>query len=150
VKDGVTGLLVTGTAPVTATLRSYVGDDLSHAVGAPALDPAVDRGATVLLPDRGRAARATLQLADATGAGVVRVVSSTASGRQLDSTKVEVSPERGFSVDLPRGTRLVTVRPTRTAVSGAVILTDGGGSAVVPLIAPQMNGLVPQVRPGLP
>jgi hypothetical protein len=150
VKNGVTGLLVTGTSPVTATLRSYVGDDLSHAVGDPTVDPTVDRGATVLLPDRGNAARAALELAGATRAGVVRVVSSAASGRQLDSTRVEVSPQRGFSVDLPRGTRLVTVTPVRTAVTGAVILTDGGGTAVVPLTAPQMNGLVPQVRPGLP
>ena len=149
VKEGVVGLLVTGTAPVTTTLRSYVGGDVSHAVADPAIEPTVDRSATVLLPDRG-AARATLQLAGATGAGVVQVVSRTASGRQLGRTRVEVAPQRGYAVELPRGARLVTVTPARTTVTGAVLLTDGGGSAVVPLTAPQVNGLVPQVRPGLP
>ena len=149
-KDGVTGLLVTGSAPVTATLRSYAGDDVSHAVGDPAIDPTVDRAATVLIPDRGKGARATVQLAGATRAGVVQVVARSASGRRLGTSRVEVAPQRGYSVELPRGVRLVTVTPARTSVSGAVLLTDPRGSAVVPLTAPQLKGLVPQVRPGLP
>jgi hypothetical protein len=149
-KDGTTGLLVTGTSPVTATLRSHAGDDVSHAVGDPAIDPSADRAATVLLPDRGQGARATLQLAGASNAGVVQVVSRTASGRALGRARVEVAPDRGFSLQLPRGVRLVTVTPARTTVTGAVLLTDRRGSAVVPLTAPQLNGLVPQVRPDLP
>jgi uncharacterized protein DUF5719 len=149
-KDGVTGLVVTGTAPVTATLRTSSGADLSHAVAGPTVGASGEGPATVLLPDRGPSAKAVLELGGAATAGVVEVTSRTALGRKLDTTRVEVAPDRGYSVDLPAGARLVTITPTRTTVSGAVLLTDGRGAAVVPLTVPQLSGLVPQVRPGLP
>lgn len=145
-KGGVTGLLVTANEPVTASLRSYADGDLARAVP----DPAIDGAATVLLPPPGsKDAERTLLLAGATGAGTVEVVARTASGEQLDSQKVDVSADRGITVELPAKAELVTVTPGRAGVSGAVLLTDDG-AAIVPLTVPAMNGLVPAVRPGLP
>jgi hypothetical protein len=143
--DGVSGLLVTGTEPVTASLRSYVDADLSHT----APDRAVDGPATVLLPGGDRSPTRTLQLAGAEHVGVVDVVSRNDSGEELDTARVDVTPDHGVSVKLPAGATLVTVTPSRTAVSGA-ILVAGRGAAVVPLTTPDVNGLVPSVRPGLP
>ena len=144
-KGGVTGLLVTANEPVTTSLRSYAEGDLAHAVP----DPAIDGAATVLLPPGGKDAERTLLLGGATRAGTVTVVARSASGEELDSQKVDVSPDRGFAVDLPAKAELVTVTPTGTTVSGAVLLSDTG-AAIVPLTMPAMNGLVPAVRPGLP
>ena len=144
-KGGVTGLLVTANEPVTASLRSYADGDLARTVPGPALDAA----ATVVLPPGTKGAERTLLLAGAAGAGTVDVVARSASGEQLDSQKVDVSADRGFTVDLPAKTELVTVTPTGTTVQGAVLLA-GKGATVLPLTMPAMNGLVPAVRPGLP
>ncbi|GAA1131845.1 DUF5719 family protein [Nocardioides aquiterrae] len=144
-KGGVTGLLVTANQPVTASLRSYAGGDLARTVPGPALDGA----ATVLLPPGAKGADRTLLLAGAAGAGTVAVVARTAAGEELASEKVDVSADRGFTVDLPARTELVTVTPTGTTVQGAVLLADEGAT-ILPLTMPAMNGLVPSVRPGLP
>lgn len=151
-KDDVTGLLVTGSAPVTATLRTSSGADLSHAVAAPTVGLAEGEQATVLLPDREgeRSAEAVLQLAGASTAGAVEVTSRTALGRKLATTRVKVEPDRGYSVDLPAAARQVTIVPAGTALAGAVLLTDRDGATVLPFTVPQLSGLVPQVRPGLP
>lgn len=149
VADGAIGLQLTSTRPVTATLRSYVRGDLSHAVGvAP-----IDDSATVVLPTREAKETATVELAGATRTGAVTVVARSASGAELDTTKVDLVPGQGVSVDLPARTALVTVLPERTSVVGAVLVaTRRGpqGSVVLPLTVPAMNGLVPDVRPGLP
>jgi hypothetical protein len=145
VADGATGLAVTSTGPVTATLRSYVVGDLSHAVPG----PAVDGSATVLLPPGGKGVDKSVTLAGATRTGVVTVVSRSATGEELDSTEVEITPDHGVTVDLPRDAELVTVTSERTTVSGAAVLL-ARGAAVVPLTSSALNGLVPAVRPGLP
>ncbi|WP_028637187.1 DUF5719 family protein [Nocardioides sp. URHA0032] len=144
-KGDVTGLLVTANEPVTASLRSYAEGDLSHAVPG----PVVDGPSTVLLPAGTKGEERTLLLAGAAGAGTVDVVARTASGEELHDVKVDVSPDHGITVALPAGAELVTVTPTGTTISGAVLITDDGAAAV-PLTVPAMNGLVPAVRPGLP
>ncbi|MDI6911677.1 DUF5719 family protein [Nocardioides sp.] len=151
IADGATGLLVSATGPVTTTLRSFVEGDLSHAVA----DPALDRPATVLLPEGGKGVTKTVELSGATRTGSVTVVARSASGRELDSTRVDVTPDRGVTVKLPADAVLVTVTPERTSISGAVLVSVKGtgratGAAVVPLTTPALNGLVPDVRPGLP
>ncbi|HEU5038278.1 MAG TPA: DUF5719 family protein [Nocardioides sp.] len=145
-KGGVSGLLVTANQPVTASLRSYADGDLSEAVA----DPVVDGAATVLLPPGTKNGERTLLLAGASSAGTVDVVASTASGEQLDSQKVDVSPDRGVTVELPAKTELVTVTPTGATVRGAVLLSDDRGATIVPVTTSAMNGLVPAVQPGLP
>ncbi|WP_395693814.1 DUF5719 family protein [Nocardioides sp.] len=144
--DDATGLRVTSTEPVTATLRTRAADDLSHTVP----DPTVEGAATVLLPEvtSGSAAK-TLLIAGAVRAGVVDVVTRSASGRELSSDRVEVAPDRGASLELPTGAALVTVTPSRTTVAGAVLVEDDG-AAVVPLTVAPVDGLVPAVGPGLP
>ncbi|GAB6983912.1 DUF5719 family protein [Nocardioides pyridinolyticus] len=139
--QGATGLLVTTNEPVSTTLRTYVEGDLSHAVP----DPALTGAATVIVSEGEK----QLLLAGAAGAGSVRVVARTAAGKPLATRTVDVAPGRGYAVNLPSGAVLVTVSPSRTTVSGAVLAT-GDGTAVVPLTEPAMNGLVPAVRPGLP
>jgi hypothetical protein len=144
--EGTTGLLVTGTGPVTATLRSYAGGDLSHTVpGQP-----VARPTTVLLPGGGGSTRVTVEIAGATRAGVVRVVARDADGGQLAARRVEVTPGRGITVPVPARAASVTVSPQRAAVQGAVLIAGDDGAAVLPLAEPVLSGLVPDVRPGLP
>lgn len=138
--DGGLGLVVTSTEPVTTTLRSYAAGDLSHAVPAATLSGS----ATVVVPEGDK----RLVLGGATSAGVVEVVARSGDGEQLMSRRVEVAPERGYSLRLPAGAVLVTATPARSRVSGVVVATDGG-TAVVPLVEPATNGLVPAVRPGL-
>jgi hypothetical protein len=141
-EDGATGLLVTANEPVTASLRTYAEGDLSHAVP----DLTLASAATVLLPEGDK----RLLLAGASSAGVVEVVARSASGEVLATSRVEVAPDRGASVGLPARAALVTVTPSRTRVSGAVLVTGDGAAAVVPLTVPATSGLVPAVRPGLP
>jgi hypothetical protein len=145
IAKGGTGIVVTSTGPVTATVRSIVGRDLSHTVPVQALEGA----ATVLLPTGDAGVTKTVELAGADRSGTVTVVSRSASGEQLDSADVEVSPDHGITVELPAGARLVTVTPERARIAGAVLVT-GGGAAVVQLRRPATNGLVPSVGPGLP
>jgi hypothetical protein len=139
--DGALGLEVTASGPVSATLRSLVGGDLAHATAGPALRS----GTSVIVPPGAK----QLVLAGAGGVGAVTVVARSATGKELDSTRAEVRPGQGAAVDLPAGARLVSVTPGRSPVHAAVVMT-GSGAAVVPLSDPVLNGLVPDVRPGLP
>jgi hypothetical protein len=145
VKDGASGVRVTSSAPITATVRSLVDGDLSHAVPS----DLVDHSSTVLLPE-GTDADKSLVVAGAERAGTVTVVSRAASGRRLDRTRAEIAPDRGLTVALPAGAALVTVTPARTAITGGVLVRGRAGAAVVPLTQPATSGLIPAVRPGLP
>jgi hypothetical protein len=140
VRDGALGLQLVATQPVTAALRSVVGDDLVHATRVSASDSAM----TALVPP----GDARLVLAQAEGAGVATVTAYDADGRRLERRRVEVTDESGGAVELPRGTALVRVASQRTAVSAAVVVT-GQGATVVPLEELVRRGLVPSVRPGL-
>jgi hypothetical protein len=143
VEDGALGIDVTGTVPVTASLRSVIDGDLSHAV------PVTPSGeaTTALVPEgTGR-----VVFADAEGVGTVTVTSFAADGKRLGRKTVEVRPGTGGTVDLPKDTALVRVSPERTAVPAAAIVTDkGAGAAVVPFRELVDTALVPNVRPGLP
>ena len=139
--DGVVGLEVTSGSPVTATLRTVSGGDLSHVVARPALRS----GTTAVVPG----GRKQLVLAGAGGVGAVQVVARSASGRQLASSRASLRPGQAALVDLPPAAALVTVTPQGTTVHAAVVVS-GAGQAVLPLADPVLNGLVPAVGPGLP
>ncbi|WP_435742978.1 DUF5719 family protein [Nocardioides sp. SYSU DS0663] len=142
-RDGAIGLQVSATAPVTATLRSFVGGDLSHAVPAGAF-----AGPTTALVPPGTK---RLLVTGAESTGAVEIVAQDASGEELASRRVGLTPDRGFAVDLPDGTVRLTVTPERTPVVAAVLAGgDGGGTSVVRLRELVLSGLVPAVRPGLP
>lgn len=140
-RDGAVGLSVTATGPVTATLRSFVGGDLAHAVAAA---PVSTSTVAVLPPGRKR-----LLLAGAGSTGVVTVVARDATGEELARERVEVAPDRGFATRLPTRAVHLTVTPERTPVLGAVLATPAG-AGVVRLRELVRSGLVPAVRPGLP
>lgn len=139
--DGASGIEVQSTAPVTATLRSLSGGDLSHAVGG----TRVHEGSTVLVPEGAK----QVLLAGAERAGAVTVVARSANGKELASTRAEMVPGRGTVVKLPAKATVVSVVPERTDVTGAVQVS-GNGTAVVPLTELVLSGLIPGVRPGLP
>ena len=144
------GLSITASGPVTASVRSLVREDLSLA-GA---GTSFDTEATVVLPeadDKGRgAAERQVVLGDATRAGTVTVVARAADGSTLKKTTAEVVPDRGVVVAVPPGTRLLSVAPARTSVTGSVVTSSSAGASVLSLTVPVRNGLVPHVRPGLP
>ena len=147
--DGGLGVALTASVPVTATLRSVVGGDVSHAVpGERFSEPAA-----VLLPaTSGKGRRAPTRevvLGGSTSAGTASVVALDADGTTLRESTIEVEPGRGYTVKLPSGTRQVRVEPGRASLYGAVVTAGAGGASVAPLTAPVTEGLVPDVRPGV-
>jgi hypothetical protein len=146
IQDGATGVRLTSSGPITATLRSYVEGDLSHAVQA----DVVETSATVLLPEGAKGDEKSLLLAGASAAGDVTVRSWNASGAEYATAKVEISPNRGVTVKLHSGAVLVTITPARTVVTGSAMVSGTSGAAVLPLRQPVLSGLIPAVRPGLP
>ena len=141
IADGVVGAEVNSSAPVTATLRTFADGDLSHTVGGPPMRS----GTSVIVPSGPK----QVVLAGAQAVGAVTVVSRSATGEELDSTRADLQPGRGTVVTVPPNATLVSVVPERTSVTGSVIVS-GAGAAVVPLVDPLVSGLVPDVRPGLP
>ncbi len=141
VREGAFGVEVTSTAPLTATLRSFVGGDLSHAVAGTPLTS----GATLLAPEGTK----QVLLGGADAVGVVTVVARTAHGKELLSKRVALQPGKGALLDLPRKAAVISLVPERTGVVAALLLT-GRGAAVVPFTETVRSGLVPAVRPGLP
>ena len=142
IADGVVGVEVTSSAPVTATLRTFADGDLSHTVGGPPMRSGTSAHRAVG-PEEGRARRGRRPSA--------RSPSSPARprARSCDSTRADLQPGRGTVVTVPPNATLVSVVPERTSVTGSVIVS-GAGAAVVPLVDPLVSGLVPDVRPGLP
>ncbi len=150
IAQGAVGLQVTSSGPVTASLRSYVRDDLSHAAAGV---PFEGRAATLLPAGTYRgsgALRKQLVLAGAGRAGTAAVVALDGSGKRLTETEVEVRPGRAATVSVPAAAELLTVTTRRTTLTGSVVVTGGSGVSVYPLRAPVTSGLVPDVRPGLP
>lgn len=141
IADGVVGLEVTATGPVTTTLRTFAGGDLSHATAGPAIRGA----ASAIVPSGAK----RVVLAGAAGVGAATVVARSASGEELDRSRVDLQPGRATVVQVPAQAALVSVLPERTSVHAAVAVSGGGGAAVVPLVEPVVSGLVPDVRPGL-
>jgi len=140
--QGATGLLLESTGPVTANLRQLAGNDLSEV--APAAPLASETAA--LVP----AGKARLLLADPAGVGLATVVALDASGAELATEEVELTPDTGATIALPEGTALVRVTPERTSVRAGLLVTSAKGVAVVPLRDLLVDGLVPDVRPALP
>jgi hypothetical protein len=149
VAQGALGLSVSASGPVTTSVRSVVGGDLSVAASGASFD----EQSTVLLPGLpprgGQSAERRVVLGDATAAGTVTVVARAADGSKLKQTSIDIVPDRGATVRVPAGTRQLDVVPARTSVAGSVVTSAPGGTSVLPLTVPVRNGLVPHVRPGL-
>jgi hypothetical protein len=142
VADGALGVEVVSTAPVTASLRSVVDGDLSHATP---VVPA-DQPMTVLVPQ----GAGSVVLADAEAVGVATVAAWTADGEELETQRLELQPGQGGVVELPEGAAVVQVSPARTSVHAVAMVTGSGGAAVLPFRSRVSSALDPDVRPGLP
>jgi hypothetical protein len=143
VEDGALGVSVEANHPVSATLRSFVGGDVSHAVPLPVVTEATQS----LLPELGPKGRATVVLSsDAVGSAEVLARLSGGGKKVID---VDLTPGTTASVELPPKAVLVQVTPSGTGVRGALVVEDGG-AAVTGLRQLVRTGLVPAVRPALP
>jgi hypothetical protein len=139
VKDGALGVAVEANHPVTATLRSFVDGDISHAVPLVPISAATQ----VILP----AGQGTVLLTSE-AVGSAKVLARLKGGGQK-VVSVDLAPGRTASVRLPKDAVMVQVTPSGTGVRGAVVVTDGG-AAVLGLRDLILTGLVPNVRPALP
>ncbi len=137
--DRAVGVEVQTTVPTTADLLQVVADDLAHATSPPVLDGR----AGVLLPG----GPTTLVLAGAGRAGSVTVVVRGADGEELDRQRVDLTPDRGATLDLPDDARLLTLVPDGTTVQAAVVAGGRRGVAVLVVREPVDSRLVPSVRP---
>ena len=133
------GLLVTSPRPLTATVRSFVDGDLSHAgAGLPVTS------STVLTPTGSK----QVVLAGADGAGTVTIVATDAAGEKVQRRRFDVSAARGFTVPVPTETTMVEITTKGTPIVAAVVVT-GSGAAVMPFVELVRDSLVALVRPGL-
>ncbi len=135
------GVQVDSTVEATVGLVTFVEGDLVQGVSTPPLSGP----GTVVLPRADK----ELLLAGASGTGVVTVAAWDVKGRALPDQRVEVAPDRGYRLALPRKARLVTLTPERAEISGVVLLT-GDGATLVRVREPVLTGLEPSVETGLP
>lgn len=126
--------------PVTASLRTLAGQDLSVAVAG----PPVTRSA-VVLPEGDK----RLVLAGATAPGVVDWEAYDAQGRPAGEDRLEVDPGTGERIALPEDATLLLLGVKRTDVVASVEVGPPG-LAVLPLAELVTVSLVPDVRPALP
>lgn len=142
VADGAVGLEVVSSQPVTASFRGRLGGDLVTVV--PQGPVTTDTLVPVLAPG------ARLVLGGAVALGTVEVTAYDDRGRQVDRRVVELGPDVAADVGVPGRAALLRVVPTGTAVRGTLLLRSSQGVAAVALRELAREGLVPDVRPGLP
>ena len=139
VEDGALGVQVEANHPVTATLRSFVDGDLSHAVPLPAVTDATQ----AIVPELGPRATGTVLLTSNTVGSAEVLARLSGGGKKVIA--VDLAPGRTASVELPPKTVLVQVTPSGTSVLGAIVVEDGGGT-VIGLHELVRTGLVPRRR----
>ena len=135
-KDAV-GLLVTSSQPVTASVRSLVGAELSSAVAVPAI---TDAG--LVLPD----GKATLMVAAPDEAGSAQVAAYDAGGKRLLDQRIAAKKLTGARFALPKGTALVRISDVNGGLHAAVQVVSGKGVVTLPLEDAVVSGLIPDVR----
>ncbi len=134
------GVRVDATAPVTTSVRSVVGGDLSIVGAGRALPQVVTTAVVPAGTDR-------LVAAGALRTGSWSVTALDADGARLDSQRRDLEPDRGSSIDLPAGTRLVQVRLRATSAVVTATATTDAGTAVLGLRPLETTGLVGDVTP---
>lgn len=137
---GALGLRLDASQPVTASLRTLAGGDLSHAVAG----ERVAARAALALP-RG-ASRLVLSGAD--GVGVATYVVVDADGKEIARERVELTPGMASRLKLPRNGAVLDLRVDRSGVVAALEVGPPG-LAVLPLTTLAVAGRVPDVRPAL-
>ncbi len=133
------GLQVSSSVPVTSSLRSSAGGDLTRTAPSAPIDTAA-----LVVP----AGRSTLVLAAPNASGSATVTAYDADGGVLVEKRLAPKRLTDVALDLPRATSLVVVSTERASLLGAVRVVTDRGVVTLPLTALVVNGLVPSVRPG--
>lgn len=112
--------------PVTATVRSSRGRDVTYAGAVSVLD-----GPSAALLEENTAA--DVQLTAGAAAARARVTAYSASGKEIDSTELKV-PATATTAWSPKGkAAYVVVDPVKGDVSGGVSVAGGSGDSQAPL-----------------
>lgn len=139
VADDVQALRLDASAPITATLRTQVSDDLALTVAGPRIESV----AGVALP----AGAKRLVVAGATAPGVVVVQAWDAEGEEVvRGRRVEIEAATAARIRLPDDAVMALVRLRRTSAVVSVEVADRGLS-VLPLDPLVSTSLLPDVRP---
>ncbi len=140
--EGVVGIEVEASGPVASSFMALSGEDLVLLAPAPELrDPAA-----AVLPSGSR----TLVLGGAERTGVVQVVSYDAAGQQVRTDRVEVGPDRGATLALPRQAASISVVARTTPIQAAVLAATSGrqpGLATLRVRPAELRAEIPAVRP---
>ncbi|WP_310525949.1 DUF5719 family protein [Nocardioides sp.] len=137
---GALGVRVDATQPVTASLRSVAGGDLSHAVAG----ARVEARAALAIP-RGPA---RLVLSGADGVGVATYVVTDRNGKEIARQRVELTPGLASRIKLPGKGAVVDLTVRRSGVVAALEVGPPG-LAVLPFPELVLDGRVADVRPAL-
>lgn len=136
---GVQAIRVEATAPVTASLRSRISDDLAIS----AAGPSITAEAAVALP----AGAKRLVVVGATAPGVLTLQAWNEDGEAVvRERRVELDPATAARVRLPDDAVLALVRLDRTAAVVSLEVSDRGLS-VLPLTPLETTSQVADVRP---
>lgn len=119
-------VLLRSPVPVTATVRSTLGSDVSYAGAAPQLSgPAV-----AVLPD---GLSGTLQLTAAEQGGTARVTAYSAGGKELAAAELQVDPAATLTWAPPARAGYLLVSPGEGRLFGGVTLAGEAGLSQVVL-----------------
>ncbi len=136
---GVQAIRVEATAPVTASLRSRISDDLAIS----AAGPSITAEAAAALP----AGAKRLVVVGATAPGVLTLQAWDKDGEAVvRERRVELDPATAARVRLPDDAVLALVRLDRTEAVVSLEVTERGLS-VLPLVPLETTSQVPDVRP---
>ena len=133
-------LQLTGTVPVTASVRSVVDDDLVHLPGVP---PAEGQTAA-MVPPRGDH---TLLVTTPTGGGSFEARFLTDGPEKTWQARVQ--PGTTTPVDIPEGTIGIVLQGAAPYAGGVRTVTDTGAT-FLPLRALALDQILPKVTPALP
>jgi hypothetical protein len=126
VGDDASTVVLRSQAPVSATVRSSDGSDVTYAGAVPVLDgPA----AAVLA----EGAKAEVHLASGGAGGTATVAAYSADGKEVGRTELKIDPTATASWKPKRSAAYVVVTPTRGTTAGGVSLTGASGVSQVPL-----------------
>lgn len=119
-------VLLRSPVPITATVRSSLGDDVSYAAPVPVLNGA----AAAVLADNARSD--VVLTAGETGA-MAAVTAYSARGEELGSKDLKLEPTATLAYNPPGRASYVVVTPRRGQVFGGVSMAGDGGVTQIPL-----------------
>lgn len=138
------GLEVTGSAPVTAALRTVDSGDVALTTPAEAVS-----GQTAAVLPTDHVMTKKIEIASESGSGSVEVTALSANGRKLRSRTAKVGDQGGVEITVPANAALVQLVPHGVKVHAAAVMS-GNGDTVVPFRQLRTVARNASVAPGLP